>query len=734
MNNIGPNRIDQIFAGKVPHDKAIEGKLIDGYGNDHDVTYLLSQVKLAKGTRDDSKISVKKAGGHLIWTIGKIEDVAMGSSWIDHFKIGFKEFKHNFKMYFDFFDTYKKHSASKLDKKIALINDAYEKCLKLEAPSEANLLSALRKVTPNSKLLENLFAEDSKMENPEDWAVILPDVRKYLKTHPEYQKIWEEIIDRKFDLIVKPVYIQLPDFSEVKLPKSVLTSQSQPLKNMFSDLDSSEKPQLKFPDMVSDQAKRCFVLCMKYGFQDYPTDVDIALDLYCLADSYDVNWMQNDLRDHLVKNFNAFTIYDGMHFKDFADTVSLEQLKDSPHKRLYLACIKKMATEGLSLDQTDEQFKDFFNEIKKKNDNHLNEALQRAMVSQLGELPNKLKEFKQTDEQHTFVFRMIDRYNRSAALNPDWLDLNLLKKVDTYKEEILEITLPGLKQPKDIIKYLEFAHLQNDMTVYDVILGKVEYLARECQKKYYLNLEKNMALEEIVNYANKNNLLDVMLRANPSLDINNNYMSCRLSENGSFNNDVNNFLLVLETNPQAKILQLCSLNMVANKKNPTTEELTKITSLLQSKVFSDVNFEYISDGYAKGLVDALEKGCDELVEISIRNSHNGYYYNLTNVGLEAITKGVINSNVRVFRLEEPTVLVSADMAKSIADDIKLNVNLEKFVFRCEYENREAFDLVFNAVVANKNLKIIELVFKGDGEERKQLEGQRAGLTIHNSRI
>jgi hypothetical protein len=738
--HIQQNPIDRIFVEKKGEE--LKKGLLDVYGTDHDVTYLLTKVKHTKEGRLRSEVSVEKVGEHLTWKVDG-NDIALGSSWVDHLKIGFKGIKHKVKLFLNFFD-YEKRSADKLDEKINLINEAYEKCLgsekkparansspqiiPLKAPSEAQLLSDLKEASSaNSQLLDNLFAEDSKVDNPEDWALILPDVRKYLDKNPKYQEIWEALIVRKFDPTVELVCIKFPNLPDKKLAKSVLMTQSQTLKDMYSDFSSSDDLQLEFPDQVSDPAKRRFFICLQEGLKgktlDYPGNKKVALDLYKLASFYDVKWLQNDLQEHLAGNLDASKIYDAMDFGDFVSISadSLEKLEDSPHKRLYLSCIEKMAADALS-SETDEQFNDFVNFIKKKDDNHLIAALQRAAGIQL----ESLRFDKDLHNKPlSLIFRTICRFNAVTAL----MDYNSLRYNGKTDKGVLILKVAQWKNQSygAIEECLKFAHLEKDKEIYSLMLSIVK---KDLAQKSIYDWDSLGVLESIQNYGKENQLLDLIIASSPEICYLFKPPTMRFDLGGSLRYQVELFRSLLELHPSAKPVLPILLDIGCYGASPNKDQIEEVQSLIRSGVFSGVDLSLISDKYVKTLFAEFKKANLQMEHINISP------WKLTIDGYKSIFNWLKISSVRDFTLESFDQLdsISLETARLIAEVIQSHQSLEEFSLKCRpFESRDAFDLVFKAVKENKKLNNIELpnFLGGSDEEIEKLSEEREGLYIHN---
>lgn len=133
------NNIDKIFAGKKGGD-SIEinkgmlrgnGKDVKGYGEDSDITYLVTYVKLPKIGKDGELKEVKvgkefsverDADGHLTWKKGD-KEIKLGSCrW--------EKFKHAVKMFFS--SDYRVSYEIEVTKKIDVIRKAYAECLNKE--------------------------------------------------------------------------------------------------------------------------------------------------------------------------------------------------------------------------------------------------------------------------------------------------------------------------------------------------------------------------------------------------------------------------------------------------------------------------------------------------------------------------------------------------------------------------------------------------------------------------
>lgn len=174
-------------------------------------------------------------------------------------------------------------------------------------PNAQSMLSSLKQAIPENvaRHLEKLFMQDSEDTlNPEDWAEIMPYIQQHLKENPKNQKIWERLIEQKLDPNVESISIPTSNSTQ-NLSKSLLISQSETFKNMFSDA-SSDQVVIDFPDWVSEKTKNEFLLILKNGLKGKPldtSDLKKVIELHRIADFYDVKWLQNELRSYLKENF-----------------------------------------------------------------------------------------------------------------------------------------------------------------------------------------------------------------------------------------------------------------------------------------------------------------------------------------------------------------------------------------------------------------------------------------------
>lgn len=174
-------------------------------------------------------------------------------------------------------------------------------------PTAQSMLSSLKQAIPENvaRPLEKLFMQDSEDTlNPEDWAEIMPYIQQHLKENPKNQKIWERLIEQKLDPNVESISIPTSNSTQ-NLSKSLLISQSETFKNMFSDA-SSDQVVIDFPDWVSEKTKNEFLLILKNGLKGKPlntSDLKKVIELHRIADFYDVKWLQNELRSYLKENF-----------------------------------------------------------------------------------------------------------------------------------------------------------------------------------------------------------------------------------------------------------------------------------------------------------------------------------------------------------------------------------------------------------------------------------------------
>ncbi len=59
--------------------------------------------------------------------------------------------------------------------------------------------------------------------------------------------------------------------------------------------------------------------------------------------------------------------------------------------------------------------------------------------------------------------------------------------------------------------------------------------------------------------------------------------------------------------------------------------------------------------------------------------------------------------------------MNEEAAASLAEAINSNDQLENLVLKCKFENRAAFQLVFDAIVENQTLKKVIITHFGDDE-------------------
>ncbi len=122
------NSIDQIFVGKNGGDSIdINQGFLKVYGDDNDVTYLVSHVKLPKGDKEPKAITVDRdVDGHLTWKIGD-KEVHLGSSWWVRVKLAIMSF---------FSKDYRIKHEIDVTRKIDRIRNAYAECLDKESVEE----------------------------------------------------------------------------------------------------------------------------------------------------------------------------------------------------------------------------------------------------------------------------------------------------------------------------------------------------------------------------------------------------------------------------------------------------------------------------------------------------------------------------------------------------------------------------------------------------------------------
>lgn len=552
------------------------------------------------------------------------------------------------------------------------------------------------------------WPDSSKVLKPEDWAEMLPQVQKHLESHPEERKTWAEQLDQRFDPNVEPVAIQMPGSSQKSLPKALLISQSETLRTMFEDTPYSDEVIIEFPGKVSDQAKQLFFLGLKEGLKGksqeiYTRDEKTAIELYQLADYYEVKWMQKELQDHLVKNISPSKIYELMDFSDFS-SIDLDKFEDSPHKRLYLSCIEKIPTEGIS---TNEKFQNLVNLIKTKKDPHLLEHLCSSMRTEAQKLAGEIGRGEYTANDKTLISKLVtisDRISVLSDLNPDERGRGDLRNAKNFQLNSLREVI----NPDNILDFLKAAHQINDKSLYLAIRDLI-----------YDN-RRSLVMEPIQEYAKKNHLIDILLVSSKGLDFEGSRMSYETSGSAryrkeyeeTFSKKVEIFQDVIKNNPDGKIDPPFSLRIASWTDNVNTyslpqKNIEEITSLLLSGAFSSVNFQAMFDGHAKAVADALEKGCPELKRINITE-----FCPCTNEGLKAMTDQLKNSQVREFNLSPTSsvFIMDENTAASLAEAIKSNDHLENLILKCKFQNRKAFDLVYNAVVANQKLKSIDMTY------------------------
>lgn len=122
------NSIDKVFLGRRGGDNIeINQGILNVYGEDNDVTYLVTKVKLPKMGKEGKAISVERdVDGHLTWKVGD-KEVTIGNSWWARFKHAFQSF---------FFSDYKVTYEIEVTKKIDRIRKAYAACLDKETAKE----------------------------------------------------------------------------------------------------------------------------------------------------------------------------------------------------------------------------------------------------------------------------------------------------------------------------------------------------------------------------------------------------------------------------------------------------------------------------------------------------------------------------------------------------------------------------------------------------------------------
>lgn len=604
--------------------------------------------------------------------------------------------------------------------------------------SEFALLKALKKRAPDdiSQSLENFFKTDAQL-NPEEWAKILPHVQEHLISHPENQAFWENRLKQKFDPSTDPVVVL-----NESLPKSLLTSQSEVMKTMFAD-SSSGVTEIEFPAGVSDLAKERFLSALKEGLkgkhQEYPSDEKTALELYNLANYFDVKWMQTELQHHLILNVDPFAIYKAIDFSDIS-SANLNQLEKSPHKRLYLACAEKMVSESLS---NNDKLENLVNLINKTNDTHLLRklceksdtmqegsldklienltpskiyevmhfatgfvkpnydglhfacvvAMAKECISDNGKFQEIVKLIKTSNDQRlkAQVYEkitssplpedpneLIDRLEQLHTLLELKYSLNATIKINDGIKKGYEKLGNSIK-PDNIMNILESAIRHNQNLIYNKVLAHAALYAKS------QSIDERQAFESLQEYGKKNQLLDFELIAIPELEYNGS-MKYESSKVEILHNAIAN-------NPQSKMLARGALE-IAPQSEPSLPQKSKedISSLLQSGIFGSVTMAG-SDEDAKGIADALEKGL-QLEVLAITGSKD-----LTNEGLKAITDGLKNSQVFYFLITQENFTINEETAASLAEGIKTNEHLEYFDLECNYQSKKAWDLISNAALA-----------------------------------
>lgn len=208
------NSIDLIFAGKKGGDSVeINQGIMKAYGDDNDVTYLVSHVKLPKGDKEPKAITVDRdVDGHLTWKIGD-KEVHLGSSWWVRVKHAIMSF---------FSKDYRVKHEIDVTRKIDRIRNAYAECLDKEYQAEEAAAEALRQqqadiddaallaqqqqeaedaVTAKQERIEGLKTNISTQEaNLED---LKTDLGVLNQTVTDYETRLEEIVDLQIALATK---------------------------------------------------------------------------------------------------------------------------------------------------------------------------------------------------------------------------------------------------------------------------------------------------------------------------------------------------------------------------------------------------------------------------------------------------------------------------------------------------------------------------------------------------
>ncbi len=156
------NSIDLIFAGKKGGDSVeINQGIMKAYGDDNDVTYLVSHVKLPKGDKEPKAITVDRdVDGHLTWKIGD-KEVHLGSSWWVRVKHAIMSF---------FSKDYRIKHEIDVTRKIDRIRNAYAECLDKEYQAEEAAAEALRQQQAD---IDDAALLAQQQQEAEDAALLL---------------------------------------------------------------------------------------------------------------------------------------------------------------------------------------------------------------------------------------------------------------------------------------------------------------------------------------------------------------------------------------------------------------------------------------------------------------------------------------------------------------------------------------------------------------------------------
>lgn len=146
------NSLDNIFSIKgsddaVPDQMAINTGLLNKFGKDGAVTYLLTHIK------DDKEVYVTRVGDHLIWTIGDQELNIGTSKW--------ECVKHKVKWACS--SSYRKNLGAKLGPKIDKIEKAYLRCLANEIAADVNMKDANTVDAEEQRVAQEQQAEQQRL-------------------------------------------------------------------------------------------------------------------------------------------------------------------------------------------------------------------------------------------------------------------------------------------------------------------------------------------------------------------------------------------------------------------------------------------------------------------------------------------------------------------------------------------------------------------------------------------